>query len=41
VRLLAAGNTNKKDRRLADILWALLRDNRAFTPATPVKTVAA
>jgi transposase len=28
-------------RRLADVLWALLRDNRAFSPAPPVITAAA
>jgi transposase len=28
-------------RRLADVLWALLRDNRTFTPAPPVRAAAA
>lgn len=28
-------------RRLVDVLWAVLRDNREFQPSTPLKTLAA
>jgi transposase len=28
-------------RRLVDVLWALLRDNRTFTPAPPITAAAA
>ena len=28
-------------RRLVDVLWALLRDNRTFSPAPPVIAAAA
>ncbi len=28
-------------RRLADVLWALLRDNRLFTPTAPTPITAA